>query len=188
MELRHLRYFLVVAEELSFTAAAARLRISQPPLSQQIQDLETELKTTLFLRTSRKVELTPAGIAFLDHVRSILGQVGQAVEQTQAIGSGKSGKLDIGATGSVLLGPLASIIAHYSRQHPEVLVRLHEMAAACPIRLPACPKNRHQLSSKPDGGSRARHRSRLAGAGLGRSSNRSSPIQARSPASCRSAQ
>lgn len=128
MELRHLRYFLVVAEELSFTAAAARLRISQPPLSQQIQDLETELKTPLFLRTSRKVELTSAGIAFLDHVRSILGQVGQAVEQTRAIGSGKSGKLDIGATGSVLLGPLASIIAAYRRQHPEVLVRLHEMA------------------------------------------------------------
>jgi len=128
VELRHLRYFLVVAEELSFTAAAARLRISQPPLSQQIQDLETELKTPLFLRTSRKVELTPAGIAFLDHVRSILGQVGQAVEQTQAVGSGKSGKLDIGATGSVLLGPLASIIAAYGRQHPEVLVRLHEMA------------------------------------------------------------
>ena len=128
MELRHLRYFLVVAEELSFTAAAARLRISQPPLSQQIQDLETELKTPLFLRTSRKVELTPAGIAFLDHVRSILGQVGQAVEQAQAVGSGKSGKLDIGATGSVLLGPLASIIAAYGRQHPEVLVRLHEMA------------------------------------------------------------
>ena len=128
MELRHLRYFLVVAEELSFTAAAARLRISQPPLSQQIQDLETELKTPLFLRTSRKVELTSAGIAFLDHVRSILGQVGQAVEQTRAIGSGKSGKLDIGATGSVLLGPLASIIAAYGRQHPEVLVRLHEMA------------------------------------------------------------
>lgn len=128
MELRHLRYFLVVAEELSFTAAAARLRISQPPLSQQIQDLETELKTTLFLRTSRRVELTPAGVAFLDHTRSILGQVGQAVEQTQAIGSGKSGKLDIGATGSVLLGPLTSIIAAYSRQHPEVMVRLHEMA------------------------------------------------------------
>jgi len=128
VELRHLRYFLILAEELSFTAAAVRLRISQPPLSQQIQDLETELKTTLFMRTSRKVELTPAGVAFLDHVRSILGQVGQAVEQTRAIGSGKSGKLDIGATGSVLLGPLASIIAHYSRQHPEVLVRLHEMA------------------------------------------------------------
>jgi DNA-binding transcriptional LysR family regulator len=104
------------------------LRISQPPLSQQIQALETELKTTLFLRTSRKVELTPAGGAFLDYARSILGQVGLAVEQTRAIGSGKSGKLDIGATGSVLLGPLASIIAAYGRQYPEVAVRLHEMA------------------------------------------------------------
>jgi len=128
MELRHLRYFLVVAEELSFTAAAARLRISQPPLSQQIQDLEAELKTALFLRTSRRVELTKAGAAFLDHAKSILGQVGQAVEQTRAIGSGKTGKLDIGTTGSVLLGPLAPIIAAYSRRYPEVLVRLHEMA------------------------------------------------------------
>jgi DNA-binding transcriptional LysR family regulator len=128
MELRHLRYFVVVAEELSFTAAAARLRISQPPLSQQIQHLEAELKTALFLRTSRRVELTAAGAAFLEQVKSILGQVGQAVEQTRAIGSGKTGKLDIGTTGSVLLGPLASIIAAYSRRYPEVLVRLHEMA------------------------------------------------------------
>jgi DNA-binding transcriptional LysR family regulator len=128
MELRHLRYFLAVAEELSFTAAANRLRISQPPLSQQIQDLEAELKTALFLRTSRRVELTAAGTAFLDRARSILGQVGQAVEQTRAIGAGKAGKLDIGTTGSVLLGPLPSIIGSYSRQYPEVLVRLHEMA------------------------------------------------------------
>ena len=128
MELRHLRYFLVVAEELSFTAAAARLRISQPPLSQQIQDLEAELKTALFLRTSRRVELTTAGAAFLDHAKSILGQVGQAVEQTRAIGLGKTGKLDIGTTGSVLLGPLASIINAYSRRFPEVVVRLREMA------------------------------------------------------------
>jgi DNA-binding transcriptional LysR family regulator len=128
MELRHLRYFLVVAEELNFTAAAARLRISQPPLSQQIQDLEAELKTALFLRTSRRVELTAAGAAFLDHAKSILGQVGQAIEQTRAIGAGKTGKLDIGTTGSVLLGPLASIINTYSRRFPEVLVRLHEMA------------------------------------------------------------
>lgn len=133
MELRHLRYFLVVAEELSFTAAAARLRISQPPLSQQIQDLETELKTPLFLRTSRRVELTAAGTAFLDHAKSILGQVGQAVAQARAIGSGKTGKLDIGTTGSVLLGPLASIIAAYNRRYPEVLVRLHEMAPLAQI-------------------------------------------------------
>jgi DNA-binding transcriptional LysR family regulator len=128
MELRHLRYFAVLAEELSFTAAAARLGISQPPLSQQIQDLEAELKISLFRRTSRRVELTAAGTAFLDHARSILGQVGQAVEQARAIGSGKTGTLDIGTTGSVLLGPLGAIIAAYTRRYPEVVVRLHEMA------------------------------------------------------------
>ena len=128
MELRHLRYFMVLAEELSFTAAAGRLGISQPPLSQQIQDLEAELETPLFRRTSRKVELTTAGVAFLDHARSVLSQVGQAVEQARAIGSGRTGKLDIGTTGSVLLGPLGAIVAAYTRRYPGVVVRLHEMA------------------------------------------------------------
>src|SRR6266852_4830053 len=128
VELRHLRYFAVLAEELSFTAAAARLGISQPPLSQQIQDLEAELKTPLFRRTSRRVALTAAGAAFLDHARSILSQVGQAAEQARAIGSGRTGRLDIGTTGSVLLGPLGAIVAVYTRRYPEVAVRLHEMA------------------------------------------------------------
>jgi DNA-binding transcriptional LysR family regulator len=133
MELRHLRYFVTLADELSFTAAAARLGISQPPLSQQIQDLEAELRTPLFRRTSRRVELTPAGIAFLDYAQSILGQVGQAVEQARAIGSGKTGRLDIATTGSVLLGPLGAIIAAYLRRYPDVTVRLHEMAPAAQL-------------------------------------------------------
>jgi DNA-binding transcriptional LysR family regulator len=86
MELRHLRYFVSVAEELSFTAAANRLRVSQPPLSQQIRDLERELKTALLIRTSRRVELTAAGAVFLDHARAILAQAHRAGEQARAIG------------------------------------------------------------------------------------------------------
>ena len=127
MELRHLRYFVVVAEELSFTAAAQRLHISQPPLSQQIRDLETEVGTELLRRTSRRVELTPAGAAFLRHARAVLEQVGQAADQARAIGRGLSGKLDIGMTGSVLLGPLAQLVADYAAAYPQVAVRLHEM-------------------------------------------------------------
>lgn len=128
MELRHLRYFVAVAEELSFTAAANRLGVSQPPLSKQIQDLEHHLKTQLFVRTSRRVELTPAGAAFLEHSRSILGQAEQATEQARVIGSGQIGTLDVGTTGSVLLGPLAPLIALFSARMPDVLVRIQEMS------------------------------------------------------------
>jgi DNA-binding transcriptional LysR family regulator len=127
MELRHLRYFVAVAEELSFTAAADRLRVSQPPLSQQIRDLEGELRTALFVRTSRRVELTAAGTAFLEHARAILAQTEQAAEQARAIGVGQIGALDIGTTGSVLLGPLAQLIAAFSAQYPNVALRIHEM-------------------------------------------------------------
>jgi DNA-binding transcriptional LysR family regulator len=130
MELRHLRYFVAVAEELSFTAAANRLGISQPPLSQQIQDLEGELDTALFARTSRRVELTSAGSAFFEQARAILVQTEQAAERARAIGLGRIGSLDIGTTGSVLLGPLAPLIATFSAQFPEVLVRIHELSPA----------------------------------------------------------
>jgi len=127
MELRHLRYFLAVAEERSFTAAAGRLGISQPPLSQQIKDLEVELATALFERTSRHVELTPAGISFLEHSRAILAQVKRAAQQARAIGSGQAGVIDIGTTGSVLLGRLAELIAVFGERHPGVVVRIHEL-------------------------------------------------------------
>ena len=128
MELRHLRYFVAVAEELSFTAAAQRLRVSQPPLSQQIGDLERELDTRLFTRTSRRVSLTPAGAAFLDHTRAILRQTAKAAEQIRAIGLGHVGTLEIGLTGSVLLGKLGPLAAVYSQEFPKVAVRLHEMS------------------------------------------------------------
>ncbi|CAM5774805.1 LysR family transcriptional regulator [Labrys miyagiensis] len=128
MELRHLRYFIALAEELSFTAAAQKLHISQPPLSQQIRDLEHELGTLLFLRTSRKVVLTEAGTAFLAHARSIIASAELAATQVRAIGQGMTGALNVAATGSMLLGPLAALMADYQRRFPAVVVGLQEMA------------------------------------------------------------
>lgn len=127
MELRHLRYFVAVAESRSFTAAASRLGISQPPLSQQIKDLEIELDTPLFERTSRNVGLTAAGASFFDQARAILAQAESAVRQARTIGSGHVGLISIGTTGSVLLGPLAELIAVFTKEHPGVVVRIDEM-------------------------------------------------------------
>ncbi len=127
MELRHLRYFVAVAESLSFTAAAERLGVSQPPLSQQIRDLEAELGTPLLWRTSRSVALTPAGTAFLARARGILGEVEEACAEARAVGAGRTGTLDIGLTGSILAGPLGRLIRLFGERYPGVLVRLHEM-------------------------------------------------------------
>ncbi|MDX0520333.1 LysR family transcriptional regulator [Sinorhizobium medicae] len=127
MELRHLRYFVAVADAASFTAAARGLNISQPPLSQQIRDLEAEVGTRLFERSSRNVELTEAGANFLEHARMILGQVEHATHQARAIGSGQVGTLNIATTGSVLLGPLSNLIARFRDAWPGVFVRIHEM-------------------------------------------------------------
>jgi DNA-binding transcriptional LysR family regulator len=133
MELRHLRYFVAVAQESSFTRAAQRLHISQPPLSQQIGDLESELGTRLLMRTSRRVELTTAGVAFLEHAKAILERVDQARSHARAVGSGSAGRLDIGLSGSLLLGPMPKLIAAYRRSHSAVAVVLHEMTPAAQL-------------------------------------------------------
>lgn len=133
MELRHLRYFVALAQELSFTRAAERLRVSQPPLSQQIRALEEELGTQLFARTSRRVDLTAAGEVFLGHAKAILERVEQAASQARAIGAGTSGHLEIGLSGSLLLGPLPRLIASYRRAFPGVAVALHEMTPAAQL-------------------------------------------------------
>lgn len=133
MELRHLRYFTALARELSFTRAAQRLNVSQPPLSQQIKALENEVGTRLFVRTSRRVELTAAGQVFHEHAKAILERVDQARGQAKAMGAGHAGHLEIGLSGSLLLGPLPQIIAAYRREFPGVAVVLHEMTPAAQL-------------------------------------------------------
>jgi DNA-binding transcriptional LysR family regulator len=133
MDLRQLRYFMAVAEERSFTLAARRLNLSQPPLSQHIQALEAELGTQLLYRTSRKVELTQAGEAMLMRGRAILQQVKAAEDEVRSIGAGLIGTLDVGATGSILRGRLAELLAAYRRVAPLVKMTLHEQAPALQI-------------------------------------------------------
>lgn len=133
MDIRQLRYFSVVADELSFTRAARRLRISQPPLSQQIKDLETELGTPLFRRTSRRVELTLAGATLLSSARAILAQVEAARQRVRAVGQGHVGRLSIGATGSIMRGGLADLLAAHRHEYPDVVTRLVEQAPALQI-------------------------------------------------------
>jgi len=105
MELRHLRYFIAVAQELHFTRAAERLGIGQPPLSQQIQQLERELGVTLLLRGRRGVELTDAGLAFRDEAMRVLGAAERAIETAKRVGNSEIDKLTIGFTVSASIHP-----------------------------------------------------------------------------------
>lgn len=130
MELRHLRYFISVADELSFSRAAERLRMAQPPLSQQIQALEAELGVTLFDRKKRPLQLTLAGVAFLEEAKSMLTQLEQAVQKTQRIQQGELGYLTVGFTSSIANGILPSILRSFRQQYPEVKLILREENSA----------------------------------------------------------
>ena len=127
MELRHLRYFVALAEELSFTRAAQRQHVSQPPLSLQIAQLEQELGAQLFVRTSRRVELTLAGQAYLVDARAVLERLDTARQRVAAIGQGQAGRIEVGLSGSHFLGPFPAALARYRQSHPGVDVVLHEM-------------------------------------------------------------
>jgi DNA-binding transcriptional LysR family regulator len=121
MELRHLRYFVTVAEELHFTRAAERLQIRQPPLSIQIRRLEEELGAPLFRRLSRGVELTEAGKFLLPEARAILARVDRAAEEVWHLARGESGKLRVGFAGATYFQPLLpAIVREYRRRYPQV--------------------------------------------------------------------
>jgi len=127
MELRQLRYFAVLAEELNFTRAAARLHISQPPLSLQIAQLERELNVKLFDRNNRRVALTEAGAAFLNDVRITLGRLADATSRVRDVDQGLAGRIEIGLSGSHFMGPVPALIARYAALYPQVSVLLNEM-------------------------------------------------------------
>jgi DNA-binding transcriptional LysR family regulator len=126
MELRHLRYFVAVAEELNFTRAAQRLGISQPPLSLQIRQLEKELGTPLFYRRGRSVELTDAGKLLLEEARVILRQVETAENGVRRRARGETGRLVVGSAGATYFHPLIpEIIREYGARYPDIILAPH---------------------------------------------------------------
>jgi DNA-binding transcriptional LysR family regulator len=131
MELRHLRYFVAVAEELHFTRAAARLHIAQPPLSQQIRSLEAELGVSLFARTRRSVALTEAGAALMPRARALLASTQGLADELQRVARGETGVLRIGFTSTLPLTlVLRDVVADHRRTTPQVSLRLSEMHTA----------------------------------------------------------
>ncbi|STP80967.1 Ben and cat operon transcriptional regulator [Edwardsiella ictaluri] len=128
IEIRHLKYFIAVAEERHFNRAAERLNISQPPLSQQIQSLERELGACLLMRTNRSVSLTQAGSLFLKECYSIVGQLEQAAEKAARAHRGETGDLTIGFTSSVPFIPrVAHSLFSYRHRYPQVHLQMREL-------------------------------------------------------------
>jgi DNA-binding transcriptional LysR family regulator len=128
VELRHLRYFVAVAEELHFGRAAARLHIAQPPLSRQIRDLEQEVGAELFVRGTRGVELTAAGRAFLGEVRQVLAQAERALRAAQRASRGETGRLRVGfVEAATYSGTLARVLGVFRQDVPDVSLGLFEL-------------------------------------------------------------
>jgi DNA-binding transcriptional LysR family regulator len=129
MELRHIRYFLAVAEERNFTRAAEKLGIGQPPVSQQIRDLEEELGATLFHRVPHGAELTEPGEAFLIEARTILAGAERAKLAARRAQRGQTGMLSLGLSGTAAFHPLvAGAIRRFRRRWPDVFLALGEMS------------------------------------------------------------
>lgn len=127
MELRKLRYFVTLAEELHFGRAAARLSITQPPLSLAIRALEDELGVQLFARNRRQVELTHAGATFLEHARAVLARATEAVQQARAAERGEVGRLAIGFMSASIYTLLPPVLRQFAASHPGVKLELREL-------------------------------------------------------------
>jgi DNA-binding transcriptional LysR family regulator len=130
MEFRHLRCFTVLAEELHFGRAAQRLAMTQPPLSLNIQQLETSVGARLFERNSRGVALTAAGAAFLPRALALLEQAALATREARDVGQGLAGQLQIGFAGTVLYRGLPQVISRFGAAHPKLRLVLRELSSS----------------------------------------------------------
>ena len=126
IDLKQLKYFLAVAEEKSFSRAAERLHISQPPLSQQIMKLESELGVRLFTRTTRTFELTVAGRALMGEAADMLAKMRMTIDTIRQIDRGEVGRLRVGIVGSAMWGPIPSLLEEFQTKYPSVTWTLHE--------------------------------------------------------------
>jgi DNA-binding transcriptional LysR family regulator len=129
MELRHLRYFVAVAEALSYRRAAQAIRVAQPALSKQIKDLEDQVGARLLDRNTGGVVLTDAGAAFLDEARDILERVDMAAKAARDAAAGQSGRLTVGSLGAVSASFLPATLAAFRARFPRVEITLHEAPA-----------------------------------------------------------
>ncbi|HEX5343933.1 MAG TPA: LysR family transcriptional regulator [Duganella sp.] len=127
IDLKQLKYFLAVAEEKSFSRAAERLHISQPPLSQQIMKLENELGVKLFARTTRTFELTVAGKALMAEAAELLGKMRMTIDTIRQIDRGEVGRLRVGIVGSAMWGPIPSLLEEFQTKFPRVTWTIHEL-------------------------------------------------------------
>lgn len=130
MELRHLSYFVAVAEERQFSRAARRLGISQPPLSQQIRQLEDELQVQLLARTTRDVQLTDAGRAFLTHARKTLEMASTAIHAARQVARGEIGELRLGYVASAVYEALPAVLKAYKQCHPNIDIAISQLTTS----------------------------------------------------------
>jgi LysR family transcriptional regulator, benzoate and cis,cis-muconate-responsive activator of ben and cat genes len=128
MELRHLRYFVAVAEDQNITRAAVRLHVSQPTLSRQIRDLEDQLGIALFDRGAKAVRLTEAGRAFLTEARIVLERAEDAVQMAKSVASGKRGEIHVGYAPSLTVELLPRALRYFRESNPGVRVQLHDLS------------------------------------------------------------